>query len=157
MGDRSDDPEAGCPRGEADGGCTAFTAAMDVLGRPWNGKLLRALSAGSLRFSALAERLAIGDRMLSCRLKELEAAGLLERAVDPGPPVRVSYALTPLGQGLGEVTRAIEAWGAQLVAARSRAAAMSATCAGDSAECVVEGAEDRPIPLDHQVDGTPRG
>ena len=79
--------------------CAAFVAAMEILGKPWNGLVLRALGEGPLRFSAIAERMAIGDRMLSCRLKELEAAGLVDRTVDPGPPVRVSYALTPLGHG----------------------------------------------------------
>lgn len=95
--------------------CAAFGAAMEVLGRPWNGMLLHALEDGPLRFSALAERIAIGDRMLSCRLKELEAGGLVERSVDPGPPVKVSYALTELGRGLGAVSRAVEAWGERLL------------------------------------------
>ncbi|MDP2315895.1 MAG: helix-turn-helix domain-containing protein [Pseudomonadota bacterium] len=104
------------------GRCEAFRAAMDVLGKPWNGLLLKELEAGALRFSVLAERMApIGDRMLSCRLKELEAAGLVSREVDPGPPVRVSYALTEVGRGIGEVTRAVEGWGAQVLAVRGEA------------------------------------
>ena len=99
--------------------CAAFRAAMEILGRPWNGVLLRELLGGELRFSALAERLAIGDRMLSLRLKELEAAGLVLRQVEAGPPVRVSYALTPLGAGLWAVQETIEAWGVQLLDARA--------------------------------------
>jgi DNA-binding HxlR family transcriptional regulator len=104
--------------------CEAFRAAMDVLGKPWNGLLLKTLMGGELRFSVLAERIVaregapIGDRMLSCRLKELEAAGLVSREVDPGPPVRVSYALTAVGRGMGDVTRAVEAWGAQILTVR---------------------------------------
>lgn len=92
---------------------------MDVLSRPWNGLVMAALeSEGPLRFSELRERLdAIGDRMLSARLKELEARGLVERSVEPGPPVRVKYALTELGRGFGEVERAIGRWGERLVAA----------------------------------------
>ncbi|MES2642114.1 MAG: helix-turn-helix domain-containing protein [Myxococcota bacterium] len=100
--------------------CEAFRAAMDVLGKPWNGLLLKALMGGELRFSVLAEHMApIGDRMLSCRLKELEAAGLVSREVDPGPPVRVSYALTAVGRGMEDVTRAVEAWGAQILTVRT--------------------------------------
>ncbi len=110
--------------------CAAFSAAMEILGRPWNGLLLRALGAGPLRFSTLAERVSIGDRMLSCRLKELEASGLVERSVDPGPPVRVSYALTPLGHRLDDVTRAIEDWGEAVLAHREDAAP-GGTCALD--------------------------
>jgi DNA-binding HxlR family transcriptional regulator len=74
---------------------------------------------GSLRFGELRERLDImGDRMLSARLKELEARGLVERRVASGPPVRVSYALTELGRGFGEVQRAIGHWGEQLATAQ---------------------------------------
>lgn len=99
--------------------CPLFQAAMDVLARPWNGLVMATLEGGgSLRFSELRERLdAMGDRMLSARLKELEARGLIERAVDPGPPVRVSYSLTELGRGFGEVERAIGRWGERLAAA----------------------------------------
>ena len=68
--------------------CAAFAAAMNILGRPWNGLLLRALGAGPMRFSELADAVAVGDRMLSARLKELEAAGVVSRTVEPGPPVR---------------------------------------------------------------------
>src|SRR4051812_15219151 len=88
--------------------CGALKAAMEVLGKPWNGLLLSELEGGPLRFSVLAERLApIGDRMLSCRLKELEAAGLVLRSVEAGPPVKVSYALSEVGRGMRDVTRAL--------------------------------------------------
>lgn len=116
----------------AESRCAAFGAAMDILGKPWNGHLLRALEGGPMRFSALAERVGLADRMLSCRLKELEAAGLVDRAVEPGPPVRVSYALTPLGRRLDEVTRAIEDWGEALVAARGGGAGAATTGACDA-------------------------
>lgn len=114
-------------------GCAAFKAAMEILGRPWNGMLLHALHEGPRRFSELAEQTQIGDRMLSVRLKELEAAGLVSRTVDPGPPVRVSYALTDLGQGIGAVHKAVEAWGEQLLAARSEV--LSGVCAATAAGC----------------------
>jgi DNA-binding HxlR family transcriptional regulator len=107
---------------------------MEILGKPWNGVLLRALAQGPLRFSTLADRVAIGDRMLSCRLKELEAAGLLERTVEPGPPVRVSYSLTGLGRGLHEVTGALEDWGERLLEARG-------TRGADPTDSAVEPAE----------------
>jgi len=92
---------------------------MDVLSRPWNGLVMALLEeAGPLRFSEIREKLdAMGDRMLSARLKELEARGLVERTVAPGPPVRVTYALTDLGRGFGEVHRALGRWGEKLTAA----------------------------------------
>ena len=100
--------------------CPLFQAAMDVLARPWNGLVMALLEeAGPLRFSELRDRLdAMGDRMLSARLKELEARGLVERTVTPGPPVKVTYALTDLGRGFGDVHRALGRWGERLVSAR---------------------------------------
>src|SRR5882724_2643892 len=96
---------------------------MDVLARPWNGLVMALLEeTGPLRFSELREKLdTMGDRMLSARLKELEARGLIERTVAPGPPVRVTYALTDLGRGFGDVHRALGRWGEKLAAAASRA------------------------------------
>ena len=100
--------------------CPLFQAAMDVLARPWNGLVMALLEeAGPLRFSELREKLeAMGDRMLSARLKELEARGLVERTVAPGPPVKVTYALTELGRGFGDVHRALGRCGERLVSAR---------------------------------------
>jgi DNA-binding HxlR family transcriptional regulator len=105
--------------------CPLFQAAMDVLARPWNGLVMALLAdAGPLRFSELKERLdAMGDRMLSARLKELEARGLVERSVAPGPPVRVTYALTELGRGFGDVHRALGRWGERLAAGRPKSRA----------------------------------
>jgi DNA-binding HxlR family transcriptional regulator len=99
--------------------CPLFQAAMDVLARPWNGLVMALLEeAGPLRFSELRERIeAMGDRMLSARLKELEARGLVERSVDPGPPVKVTYSLSELGRGFGDVHRALGRWGERLAAA----------------------------------------
>lgn len=101
--------------------CPKFQAAMDVLSRPWNGLIMALLEQeGALRFSEMRELLsAMGDRMLSARLKELEARGLVARAVASGPPVRVSYALTELGHGFGEVYRAMGRWGERLAQASS--------------------------------------
>ena len=95
-----------------DSHCRAFQLAIDVLGKPWNALILNVLQAGPRRFSELAAT-ADGptDKVLSARLKELEACGLIRREVDPGPPVRVSYALTTCGRGFGEVATSIERWG----------------------------------------------
>lgn len=98
-----------------DSQCRAFQLAIEVLGRPWNCLILNVLQAGPLRFSELsAAAQGPGDKVLSARLKELESGGLLVREVDPGPPVRVSYALTNKGRGFGEVAGAIERWGRSL-------------------------------------------
>jgi DNA-binding HxlR family transcriptional regulator len=98
-----------------DGSCRAFQSAVEVLSRPWNALILNALQGRPLRFSevaAMAE--GVTDKVLSARLKELERRGLLIRTVDPGPPVRVAYALTDAGRGFHKVARAIETWGSAL-------------------------------------------
>src|SRR5260221_5226855 len=99
--------------------CPNFQAALDILARPWNGLIMATLAdAGSLRFSALREQLAaMGDRMLSLRLKELETRGLVERPVSPGPPVKADYALTELCRGLRDVSAALGRWGQRVNAA----------------------------------------
>lgn len=100
-----------------DSQCRAFQLAIGVLGRPWTALLLNVLQRGPLRFSELAELAqGPGDKVLSARLKELEAKGLVERRVVAGPPVRVSYELTPCGRRFGEVAGAIERWGREIVA-----------------------------------------
>ena len=92
-----------------------FQTAMDVLAKPWNGLVIATLEEGPLRFSEIGDRLrAIGDRMLSLRLKELESIGLVSRKVISGPPLRVEYELTEAGRGFRTVAEAIGAWGATL-------------------------------------------
>ena len=102
--------------------CPNVQAALDILARPWNGLIMETLAkTGSLRFSALREQLAaMGDRMLSLRLKELETRGLVARRVSPGPPVKVDYALTELGQGFSEVSQALGRWGYRVNEAAAR-------------------------------------
>jgi DNA-binding HxlR family transcriptional regulator len=99
--------------------CPTYLAAMDVLDKAWNGKIILVLEDGPLRFSALGDRIAgIGDRMLAARLKELEEKGLVLREVDPGPPVRVSYGLTDAGRGFRRVAEEMNKWGKQILAAQ---------------------------------------
>lgn len=78
--------------------------------------LLGLLHEGPLRFSELEERsCGVGAKTLSARLKDLEARGVIVRRVEPGPPVRVHYALTPSGLAFSKVAEAIERWGRELV------------------------------------------
>jgi len=99
-----------------DSQCRSFQTAIEILGRPWNALILNVLQEGALRFSELSGRAqGPGDKVLSARLKELEARGLLTRHVDAGPPVRVSYELTRSGRTFRELAEAIERWGRELV------------------------------------------
>ncbi len=50
------------------------------------------------------------DRLLSERLKELEAEGIVRRRVLDGSPVRVEYSLTSKGYALEPSVRALQSW-----------------------------------------------
>lgn len=102
--------------------CQAFQTAIELLARPWTGLILGLLHDGPLRFSELEEKATgVGAKTLSARLKDLEARQVLARHVEAGPPVRVTYSLTPRGRAFGRVAEAIELWGRELVAAPPRA------------------------------------
>lgn len=89
----------------------SFQHALDVLGKRWTVFILFALGQGPARFGELAGRVqVIGDRMLSERLKELEAEGLVERRVFAEVPARVEYRLTPKGDALRPVYEVIAQW-----------------------------------------------
>lgn len=104
-----------------DSNCRAYQAAIEILARPWTAVILNVLQDGPHRFSEIGERApGLGDKVLSARLKELEARGLIVRTVDPGPPVRVGYALTAHGSGFNEVAHAIHRWGVQLVTSEEK-------------------------------------
>jgi DNA-binding HxlR family transcriptional regulator len=108
---------------QVDSQCRAFQTAVEVLGRPWTALILNVLQAGPLRFSELAEQAkGPGDKVLSARLKELEARCLVERRVDEGPPIKVTYQLTACGRAFEQVAIAIEQWGRTLPAERPRRA-----------------------------------
>ena len=53
----------------------------------------------------------ISAKILMVRLREMEEAGILTRRVFPGYPLHVEYAVTERGEVLGNVIRAMDAWG----------------------------------------------
>jgi len=91
--------------------CPRYERAIDILGKRWTCLILRRLLAGPRRFSALSAEIPdLSDRMLSARLRELEADGIVERHVSPGTPLKVEYALTGKGHALAPVVQAIQSW-----------------------------------------------
>ena len=65
----------------------------DLLERRWQLSIIYAALTGALRFSEFAEAVSgISPRMLSERLRDLEAAGLVQRTVIPSSPPRSSTA-----------------------------------------------------------------
>ena len=91
--------------------CRRYHAAIELIGRRWNGAILALLKNGPARFSDLGTAIPdISDRMLTERLKELEAAGLLDRKVTPCTPVKIEYALTEKGRALQPILGDLARW-----------------------------------------------
>src|SRR6202012_4218872 len=91
--------------------CPLFHEAIELVGRRWTGAILRALMDGPLRFSEVAAAIPeLSDRLLSERMKELEARGLVKREVIPGPPLRVRYRLSPMGHELEPALGELQSW-----------------------------------------------
>jgi DNA-binding HxlR family transcriptional regulator len=91
--------------------CPNFHEAIELIGRRWTGAIVCALTEGPLRFGEIGKAVpGLSDRLLSQRLRELEEEGLVEREVEAGTPVRVTYSLTPMGQGLGPAIRELTSW-----------------------------------------------
>ncbi len=92
--------------------CSAALArAFGFLGKRWNGMILATLLDGPAGFAELRRALGkVHDSVLSDRLGELGEAGLVERTVDAGPPLAVSYRLTGRGQALLPALRELTAW-----------------------------------------------
>jgi DNA-binding HxlR family transcriptional regulator len=99
--------------------CTRFHAAIELIGRRWNGVILQQLLAGPLRFSEIRRGVPnLTDAMLAQRLRELEDADVVERVVTDDRPVQVSYRLTPVGERLAPVLEAVAQWGHDWAAER---------------------------------------
>ncbi|MEY9967976.1 DNA-binding HxlR family transcriptional regulator [Streptacidiphilus sp. MAP12-16] len=85
--------------------CTEAGSAVErvfkLLGKRWTGLIVASLMGGPVHFAEFRRAVpGISERVLSDRLTELVAAGLVLREVDSGPPLRVSYRLTEVGAGL---------------------------------------------------------
>ena len=81
------------------------------MGRRWTGAILFSLIDGPHYFRELLTTVpGVSDRLLSQRLRELEAEGLVERSVHDGPPARVSYCLTDVGTELEPALRELYEW-----------------------------------------------
>jgi DNA-binding HxlR family transcriptional regulator len=91
--------------------CDKFIATFDVLGRKWNGLIIEVLlNRGPSRFKDLAQAVTkCSDRVLVERLKELEAAGIVDRRTYEDSSL-IEYALTERGESMRPVMEAIHEW-----------------------------------------------
>jgi len=74
---------------------------LGLVGKRWTLPILATLLDGPARFSELGRCVpGLSDRVMSERLQELCEAGLVERLVEPGPPLATKYRLTATGERL---------------------------------------------------------
>jgi DNA-binding HxlR family transcriptional regulator len=94
------------------GDMCGIARALDVIGERWALLVVRELILGPKRFTDLRAGLPnIGPDVLSQRLRELEAAGLLSRRVLAPPAASRVYELTDRGRALEPVLLALGEWG----------------------------------------------
>src|ERR671921_1224990 len=102
--------------------CGLYHRAVELVGKRWSGAIILVLLDGPLHFSGIRQLVPeLSDRLLSERLKELEAEGIVERRVLDGSPVRVEYSLTGKGEALEPAVRALKEWGREWLAPRDQA------------------------------------
>ncbi len=92
--------------------CRRFQTSLELVGKRWSSGILMAVAQGATRFSEIIAAVpGLSDRLLSQRMKELEATGLLEREVIPTTPVQVRYHLTARGRDLMHSLQPLVGWG----------------------------------------------
>jgi DNA-binding HxlR family transcriptional regulator len=98
------------PRARAESPCPLYHDAVELIGRRWTGAIVAVLlDAGPLRFRQIAQAVPdLSDRLLSERMRELEARGLVTRTeLEVGG---VEYALTEMGRDLDTTVCELRTW-----------------------------------------------
>jgi DNA-binding HxlR family transcriptional regulator len=91
--------------------CSLYHRAVELVGKRWTGAILFVLLDGSARFSEIKTLVPeLSDRLLSERMKELEAEDIVVRHVIDETPVRVEYELTEKGRALEPALRSLKGW-----------------------------------------------
>ena len=91
--------------------CARFHRAIELIGSRWTGAILQTLLQGKTRYASIRAAVPeITDRMLSERLRLLEAEELVVRTVVPESPVRVEYELSEKGHELQSALHEIARW-----------------------------------------------
>jgi DNA-binding HxlR family transcriptional regulator len=99
------------PPGEC---CPHLHEAVELVGKRWTGAIVFVLLSQRkpMRFTQIGQAVPqLSDRLLSERMKELEARGIVERVVHQESPVRVEYELTTMGRDLAPALRELRRWG----------------------------------------------
>jgi DNA-binding HxlR family transcriptional regulator len=91
--------------------CHRFQSSVELIGKRWSSGIMLAIARGAHRFTEIIAAVpGLSDRLLAQRIKELEAAGMLERSVISSTPVQVRYRLTDRGADLLASLQPLMAW-----------------------------------------------
>ncbi len=89
-------------------------ATLNVIGGKWKPIILHMLSSGVMRFGDIKKNIPpVSHKMLTQRLRELEADGIIFRKVYAEVPPRVEYSLTDKGETLKPILEKLYEWGQQ--------------------------------------------
>jgi DNA-binding HxlR family transcriptional regulator len=100
-----------------------LSECLSIIAGAWAPNVIWHLRAGPRRFSELRIDIPpVSAKVLSQRLKELEARGVVTRTIQPTTPPSVEYSLTSLGAELLPALSAIVDVGHKLKSARGASA-----------------------------------
>jgi DNA-binding HxlR family transcriptional regulator len=98
----ADQPLEACPR---------LGNAFALFGKRRSAVIVDLLLQRPARFHELARPVpGLSQRVLTERLRELAAAGIVERHVETGSPITVTYSLTERGRALAPAMQAMREW-----------------------------------------------
>jgi DNA-binding HxlR family transcriptional regulator len=93
----------------------AIERGMRILGGKWTGSILWHLKEEPVRFNDLARMVGgASKKMVTERLRQLEARGLVSRRVIDGGPITVEYSITPFGKTALEFLDVLRRWSEDL-------------------------------------------
>ncbi len=92
--------------------CAELHESVELIGKRWTGAIISVMLSGANHACDIRNAIpGLSDRLLTERLRELEAAAIVQRDVTDARPPIVEYALTPKGVALAPVLDALSAWG----------------------------------------------
>lgn len=96
--------------------CPRFEKAVEILSKRWTALIVYQLLSGPQRFVEIDNAIPnISGKVLTDRLRELEAEEIVRRDVYPEIPVRIEYSLTEKGKALAPLFESITCWADQWI------------------------------------------
>lgn len=96
--------------------CPRFEKAVEILSKRWTALIVYQLLNGPQRFVEIEHSIPnLSGKVLTDRLRELEAEEIVRRDVYPDIPVRIEYSLTDKGKAMAPLFDKITTWANQWV------------------------------------------